>query len=337
MRFFLLTGFKIDKEDYLLKGLTDNGFDVELLSINQFHIKNALLKFVFILSLLRQAVAALVKSARQDVLITQFDLTGVLCYWLSKLFFTRRKIVAINILLKPAKTKNIKATILRILYKKALEDKDFVSTVTSQSVGNMLNEYLQANIDFELLHDNCGRIMYLDNEFKDCGKTLFCGGKNGRDWDFICKLASRMPDYKFSIVMPSYAYKKCFESDNCHFYFDIPTEEFFSLLSQCSFVVLPLTTTAPAGLIVAFAGALAKKVVVVTDTVAVREYFDDDSGCIIDNNLELYSNTITECQKNTQKRIDIGHKACEKIKSIASPEAYVDTLSLILKKRILKQ
>lgn len=49
---------------------------------------------------LKGCLSVLKQSHRNDMIVCWYDFQGVLCYWLSRLTFKRRKIVCINLLLK---------------------------------------------------------------------------------------------------------------------------------------------------------------------------------------------------------------------------------------------
>lgn len=143
-------------------------------------------------------------SKSNDTIVCWYDFQAVLCYWLAKLSFRQRKIVCINLLLKDkASTKN---KVVAWLYKKALKSKHFVASATSVEYGNHLKDRLGIDKDLFLLHD-----LFQDNyKINGCmdvrPKTVFCGGRNGRDWKFMIEVAKVMPDIQFHLVMPKVTY-----------------------------------------------------------------------------------------------------------------------------------
>lgn len=68
------------------------------------------------------------KSADGDTIICWYDFMAVLCWWLCKIRFKRRKIITVNILLKDKNTKN---KLAKILYKPVLKSKYVQATVTT--------------------------------------------------------------------------------------------------------------------------------------------------------------------------------------------------------------
>lgn len=87
-----------------------------------------------------------------------------------------------------------------------LKSNDVQATVTSQNYGVHLNKMLKINKEYTLLHD----VYHGDYNIGYSGITIpnsvFCGGRNGRDWNFLIKIASSMPKVVFNSVMPKNIY-----------------------------------------------------------------------------------------------------------------------------------
>ncbi len=235
------------------------------------------------LSGIRGAFKAIMSATRNDIIVCWFDLQAVFCYVLSKIFFRPRKIVALNIMLKD--TDSIKTKLLAKFYSRAFRDKNFRASVTSNKYGENLNRRLGTNIRFELIRD----VVRDDNAdvtpFRDRGKTVFCGGHNGRDWKKVYEVAKLLPDFKFTVVCPDL---KLLASDsdspllpNLDIYADIPYAEFQRLQAESTFVMLPLISDSPAGLLVIFDAARYGNVVVANSNSVIDEYLADNKGVII--------------------------------------------------------
>lgn len=74
------------------------------------------------------------QSVEGDTIICWYDFMAVLCWWLCKLQFKNRKIIALNILLKDKATKKNK--LAKLLYKPVLMSNKVKATVTSKSMVN---------------------------------------------------------------------------------------------------------------------------------------------------------------------------------------------------------
>ena len=134
------------------------------------------------------------KSADGDTIICWYDFMAVLCWWLCKVQFKNRKIIALNILLKDkATTKN---KVAKLLYKPVLKSKKVQATVTSKKYGEHLNEMLRIHKRYTLLHDTYHGGYSIEYEGEVVPNSVFCGGRNGRDWEFLIKPTR---GHKFSI------------------------------------------------------------------------------------------------------------------------------------------
>lgn len=222
---------------------------------------------------IKGAFNAVNKTKRNDILFCYLDIQAVICWWISILTFRRRNIIAINLLLKDKPT--IKNKIVSWMYKKALDSNNFTATVTSPEYGNWLNQKFNRNFKFHHLPD-----IYIYDNLYDLThnidieeNTVFCGGKNGRDWNTMIKIAQEMPEISFKLVMP----KNILPNDqafpsNIKIFEDIPLNQFLKEMCSSKVVCLPLDTEAPAGLIVLFQAAAMEKSIIISNTATTRGY-----------------------------------------------------------------
>lgn len=140
------------------------------------------------------------QSAEGDTIICWYDFMAVLCWWLCKVQFKNRKIIALNILLKDKAT--AKNKLAKFLYKPMLKSKNVQATVTSKKYGEHLNEMLGIHKRYTLLHDTYHGGYSIEYEGEVVPNSVFCGGRNGRDWEFLIRIAQAMPEVTFNCVMP---------------------------------------------------------------------------------------------------------------------------------------
>ena len=114
------------------------------------------------------------QSADGDTIICWYDFMAVLCWWLCKVLFKNRKIIALNILLKDKTTARNK--LAKVLYKPVFKSKKVHATVTSKRYGEHLNEMLGIQKQFTLLRDVYHGNYSIDYEGKAVLDTVFCGG-----------------------------------------------------------------------------------------------------------------------------------------------------------------
>lgn len=271
------------------------------------------------------------KSLDGDTIICWYDFMAVLCWWLCKIFHKKRKIIAINILLKNKKT--IKNKLVKILYKSMLKSNDVQATVTSLKYGEYINKILGINKKYTLLRD-----IYHDryNINYDCDITLnsvFCGGYNGRDWNFLIEIAKSIPEVTFNCVIPKEKFEK-YKNDfgkNMIVKTNISEKEFLKFMCQSCLVAMPLDTEAPAGLIVFYQAAANGKMSITSNTVTTQEYFKNDRGVLCENSIDDWKNKI----KYYLCHLDEANSCVAKFKDFLEKECveekYANTLWRIIK------
>lgn len=222
-------------------------------------------------------------SHHGDTIMCWYDFQAILCYWLCKFTFRRRKIVCINLLLKDKDS--VKNKVVGWLYKEALNDKHFVASVTSKEYGEHIKKRLGIKRNFFLLHDVYHDLYCYDKQVEVKPNTVFCGGKNGRGWHFMVEVAKAMPDVEFHLVMPEATYQELSNGlpTNVVAKYNLSYNDFMMELCASEIVALPLNTEAPAGLIVLFQAAANMKPIITTDTMTTREYLSDGRGCLLPN------------------------------------------------------
>lgn len=266
------------------------------------------------------------RSADGDTIICWYDFMAVLCWWLCKIQFKNRKIVALNILLKDKAT--AKNKLAKFLYKSMLKSKKVQATVTSRKYGEYLNEMLGLHKQYTLMHDIYHSSYSIAYEGKVVPNTVFCGGRNGRDWDFLIKIAQAMPGVTFNCVMPKDKFEQYKEnfSKNMVVKLNIPEKEFLEFMCQSKLVVMPLDTEAPAGLIAFYEAAANGKMAITSNTVTAQEYFANGRGVLCEKNVEDWKNKI---QYYLQHETEADNRAAEFKKFLereCSEEKYAKTL-----------
>lgn len=217
------------------------------------------------------------KTTEKDQMVFWYDFMGIICWWICKFTLKKRKIIILNILLKDKQSK--KNALVKFLYKRVLNDKGVVATVTSKEYGTWLNRLLDLNRTFPLLHD----IYYGDaaDQKSSSGGYVFCGGRNGRDWNMLMEIAKGIPNVSFKCVMQRSTVDSLHNMPaNVEILCDIPEHEFLDLLGRSSIVAMPLDTDAPAGLIALFQAGMYKKLVITSNTPVTREYISKERGVL---------------------------------------------------------
>ena len=272
-------------------------------------------------------------SQKDDTIVCWYDFQAVLCYWLAKISFNQRKIVCINLLLKDKSS--MKNKVVSWLYKKALKSKHFVASVTSVEYGIHLKERLGINKELFLLHDVFHEDYKVNASLDVCPNTVFCGGRNGRDWKFMIEVAKAMPHVQFHLVMPKVTYDEYQHElpSNVVAKYNLSMDDFMKEMCSCEIVALPLDTEAPAGLIVLFQAAANMKYIITTDTMTTREYLSDGRGSLLTDKVEVWvkeiqrvlSDAMTQ-KEGPQRFVSFLRNDCSERKFVSGIETMVKSL-----------
>ena len=280
---------------------------------------------------LKGCLAVLAQSRHNDTIICWYDFQAVLCYWLARLSFKRRKIVCINLLLKDKVS--VKNKVVAWLYKKALKSSCFVASVTSVEYGNHLRKRLGIDTELFLLHDVFHE-NYKANDYVEVHpNTVFCGGRNGRDWKFMVDVAKAMPNVEFHLVMPKATYE-AFQNElpsNVVAKYNLSMADFMKEMYSCEIVALPLDTEAPAGLIVLFQAAANMKYIITTDTMTTREYLKDGRGSLLANDVAVWTKAISERLGNAESNTEASEKLLNFLEAECSEKRFVEGVESITK------
>ena len=118
--------------------------------------------------------------------------------------------------------------------------------------------------------------------YKPGNGTVFCGGEAMRDWKTLFNAAQLLPNVKFvAIARKIYFDTTLIVPSNVTLYFDKDYDFFYDRLKESSVVAMPLSSTAPAGLIVMIRSAMLSIPVIVTSTSSTRNYIENEHNGIL--------------------------------------------------------
>lgn len=270
------------------------------------------------------------QSQNGDIIICWYDFMAVLLWWICKFQRKYRKIIVLNILLKDKNT--VKNRIAKFLYKPVLKSKQVKATVTSPNYGKYLNQVLKIQKKYILLHDIYHENYKIECDKKEIDNSVFCGGRNGRDWDFLLKVAKEMPDVTFNCVMPKDKYEQYKQalSKNINVEFDITEQEFLEVMYQSKLIVTPLETEAPAGLIVFFQAGANRKMIITSDTVTTQEYFAEERGVLCGKSIEMWKKKIYYYLRHEEEAEKCARKFEQFLNDNCSEENYAKIISSMI-------
>jgi len=301
---------------------------------SQYLEKSRLVRIVRLhLLYLRSAVEVIIRSKKNDIIVSFLDIHGLYIYLIGKLFLQKRYYIPLNIMIN--NNADVINKIKLVFYRFYIGNKMVYPTVSSSYLQEKYRLLLNlAYKEFYILHDSYGQLDELETNSCQDEEYCFCGGTNGRDWDFLYLLAEELPEINFVLIGAGVDFSLDHNLPNIKYFFNIPFNEFNKKLSRASVLLMPLKTEAPAGLIVLYSAALLSKPVIISDTLTTKEYvFNGENGFLIyGKDVEKWKSTIRFLMNNPNKRIELGKNNKKKMKQIGSPELYIKDLVKFLEK-----
>ena len=247
--FFLETEFKKRCIDYKV-------LDIPNYDVQERTTKIGSLKIYYKYMVL--AHKAVKESTTKDIIVCWNFTTSIAVGWMCRFLNKKRKIVALNIIAPPYK--GFIGTFRNKLFSSVMRKDGFVITVnSSEYIARYSKQFNISGEKFNVLHDPFVPTSDLC-QFSPGQNFVFCGGEAHRDWETLFAAATLVPDIKFVCVARKKFYNKSLNTpENLSLLFDVDYSIFYSKMRESSLVVIPLSTTLPAGLIVLLnAASLAK-------------------------------------------------------------------------------
>ena len=224
----------------------------------------------------------------------------------------------------------------KYLFQNFLNNKNNYFTLTSNHLKNLYFEYFPNcnRNNFFILNDTYEDLFDLTKKDSQIinKNSIFCGGRNSRDWNVAFEIAKMNPEFEFIYVVPNKDVVPKEVSKNISLYENISKNKFNTLISSCSIVILPLKTDAPAGLIVLYLAGLLKKTLIISDSLSVRDYIVDDvNGIVIKNpQIDNFNISIRRLLEDHNCKNKLSKSLYETVISKGSPDSFYNSLLKII-------
>lgn len=141
---------------------------------------------------------------------------------------------------------------------------------------------------------------------------------------FMLEVAKQMSDVKFLFVMNSLDYHmyKEYITENIKVKCNLPFNQFLQEMANSAIVAMPLTTEAPAGLLVLFQAAGSKRFVITTSTATTRAYITSDRGCALERDVKQWKGAIRYYLLNEKERNDKALKLHKFLKDVCGRDNF---------------
>lgn len=209
----------------------------------------------------------------------------------------------------------------KLLIKKAF--RNLIVSVNNLSLVEIYSKLL--NIErkkFNVIPDSTAEFAYLANEEDtSSNEYVFFGGNSRRDFNLLVEAAKQLPNIRF-VAVTSHRNSHIFKGipKNLEMHYSLPINDFINKIKRSALVFIPLKTDSQAGQLVCFQGALLRKTIITTDTIAIRTYFDKESAVLIPRgDADSAISAISKLHVNKALRDRLSKNAYNKILNF-SPE-----------------
>ena len=284
MKLFFLVDTKAEDIKWMTQHFENENYKTEAVPMNS-SLKNRTVSWresILLYKYINVSIKTISKSTAEDVIISGNFIVGAFISFFCKISNIKRTIVSLNMISHDKGF--IKRAVRKIIYNTAFTYPKFFITVNSKELIESYSAiYSIKKNNFFVLEDPILNY-YEVSRYKPGNGTVFCGGEAMRDWKTLFNAAKLLPDINFTAIARKIHFDTTLKvPKNVTLYFDKDYNFFYDRLKESSVVAMPLSTTAPAGLIVMIRSAMLSKPVIVTSTSSTRNYIENGyNGILID-------------------------------------------------------
>ena len=284
MKLFFLVDTKAQDIKWMTQHFENENYTTEAVAMNS-SLKNRTVswrKSILIYKYINISLKTISKSTPEDVIVSGNFIVGAFIGFFCKVSNINRTILSLNMISHEKGFVN--KAVRKIVYNTAFNYSKFFITVNSKElIDNYSASYSIKKNHFFVLEDPIMNY-YEVAPYNPGNGTVFCGGEAMRDWSTLFKAAQLLPDVRFVAIARKIYFDATLKvPPNVTLYFDKDYDFFYDRLKESSVVAMPLSTTAPAGLIVMIRSAMLSKPIIVTSTSSTRNYVENEhNGILID-------------------------------------------------------
>lgn len=277
-KIFLLYNWVCDESHWIPQKLKKRGYNVEIVDLSHKSVQQRGSKFFRLLNIFSSFKISFncIKRAREkDIIISMTSTPGITSALILNILKRKYKIkiIALNLLAHWGSSNHMIEKIRDLFYMIAFKYPYLWSTVNVKTDINLYSKNFCVDKErFFLLPDAIENMKSIKmSQSKE--EYIFAGGMSERDWDCIVKCAIQLKKYKFVVVANKHDWSDKYpQLDNLQVYHNITLKEFNKLLYDSKVVVLPLKSEGTAGLMVLFEALRNKKMVIATETEAIKNF-----------------------------------------------------------------
>lgn len=335
-RIVLLLNWTSNEKSWIVEELERLGHQLTVFDIHRYNDKNHVVKWGKIIiywQYLILAFKAVFLTKEDDIIVSWCFTTGVLTSFFSWVFHKKRKVIALNLI--AYEKSSIANPVKSYIFRKAFLSQGMVATTNSDQYFEIYDRMFKLGGKKVLwvLHDSFGKSVDFHQPEIDTGSFCFSGGEAERDWKTLLEAAKKCEGIAFKVVARKMRWDYSLNVPfNVDILFDQSIDSFYSFVRKSKFVVLPLSSKITCGLIVFIASIKEGKMVIVTDTPAIRAYIP--GGCE-DILVPMYDSDILAKKilffwDNDEKRLRITKQLQKHLIDNFSSAAYAKRIDEIL-------
>lgn len=228
-----------------------------------------------------------------------------------------------------------------LIYRRAFASGRLWLTVNSDALRDLYDRWFGfARSRVDVLHDCWSEDYTLKDPCKHDEGYVFAGGEAARDWPLLLDIAKKLPNVPFEVVAPRKDWpssRSC--PPNVHLRFDISEDDFYSLLEGSRLVLMPLSSTVTAGLIVLMRAALLGRVVLATRTPATETCYPRDLRHLLVKMSDEagFCALIEAFWMNDDKRMTAAQSFQNYVYSQRSPYSFADRVATLVRRVAAQQ
>ena len=336
----LLVDWRLGHDEFWLRTELENlGYNVTIVGIPNYDLRNRQIRWRKLI-LWGQYLALGWRGARMarrsdGVVVAWCFIPGIFARLATYVLGAwRLPVVALNMI---AFDKGFLHNIIRALFYRLafVSDKLFITTNSSELRSMYTQTFKIPEKRIAVLSDSWNpKYSVLSPNCKDSG-YIFAGGEASRDWKTLLAIAKERPEISFKIVARRMNWDTAtVVPSNVELVFDIPSNEFYDMVTLSRIVLLPLNTSITSGLIVLIRSALIGRLVISTKTPQTARYFPPKCHDLLIPmfSVEKMASALDFYWGNHRKRIDKAKELQSWILENFSPQNYARKVGKIIEK-----
>jgi hypothetical protein len=330
----LLVDWKKDGEFWLQEELIKLGWNVTLLDIQRYSIRNRQSRWRKILLWIQ----FLSLGWRGNFLAHKMKPKGVVVAWnfipgaLGALFgFRSVPTICLNLIYLDKG--QLHSYLRKKIYEKALSNPNTLITCASEEIRQRIcsDYHVQQDHAF-VLADPWHSWYQKELPCRQDGGYCFCGGEAARDWKTFVDVARSCPSIPFKAVARRIDWHEEYTSPNLEWHFDVPQDVFYRLVANARIVLIPLKSSMTVGLTVFIRSVLLGRPVITTHTPGLEQYYPSDCKDMLVP-MFAWREMATLCQTywhNETLRMAKTNSLARKVTESFSPVIYSEKLDKII-------